>query len=448
MSHSQIKTFKVALIKANSFACVILMSATLAFGQTGHVLNGVGPVDQAWAGAGLANPQDALTALYGNPAAITSFDRSSFDVSLQLLMPSGEIESSVNAGAFGPFGPSVGMQGVTDSEAGPFPIPAIGYINVNPDSRWAFGLSTYGVGGFGVDHKIDPTNPITTPQPPNGLGFGSISSEFMLLQVLPTAAYRITENVSFGIAPTFNLSTLEVTPFPAAPPDDANGDQFFSYADAPRDAAFGIGVQAGLHFEDPSGLSLGATYKSTQFFQDLEFDAVDEVGNPRTLSFNLDYPMIAAVGLGYSGLDKFEFAVDAKYIDYENTDGFDQVGFDETGAVRGFGWNSIFTVAAGVQYEVDEKLPVRIGYAFNENPIADNVAFFNAPAPGIIKHHLAAGFSYELSHKVTASVAGQYGFKNDIEGPWKHPQLGDIQGTQASCSMSTVTVVAGFAVNM
>lgn len=71
---------------------IILMIATGFWtvdcqAQLGHVLSGVGPVDQAMAGAGTANPQGGLGALHWNPASITTFETSEFSLGVQLLFP-------------------------------------------------------------------------------------------------------------------------------------------------------------------------------------------------------------------------------------------------------------------------------------------------------------------------------------------------------------------------
>ena len=128
--------------------------------QTGHVLNGVGPIDQGMSGAGMAMPQDALTALHWNPASIFAVPGQSLDISLQVMMPTGSLSSTVGVGAFGqipgPAGPMpfpwAALDGSTDSDAGVFPIPSLAYARAQPDSRIAFGVSAFGVGGFGVDY--------------------------------------------------------------------------------------------------------------------------------------------------------------------------------------------------------------------------------------------------------------------------------------------------------
>ncbi len=419
-----------------------------AYGQAGHVLNGVGPVDQSWAGAGTAIPQDISSALHWNPAALTTFDGSHVEVSLQLMFPTGELSSAVSQGAFGPFGPAQDLQGTTPSDAGVFPIPAAAYSVRSPGSSWAFGLSAFGVGGFGVDYAQSTSNPILTPQPPNGMGFGAISSEFGLFQASASVAYQINESVSVGLAPTFNIGTLTVIPFPAATPNDANGDGFPSYPSAPVDATYGFGAQGGILVESELGWNVALSFKSRQYFSDFNFETEDELGEVSVTSFRLDYPMIVSAGVGYT-LDKLTLAADLRYIDFSNTPGFDKSGFDETGAVQGFGWDTIMLGAIGLQYELVEGAQLRVGYSYNENPVKDDVAFFNVSAPAIIQHHLAAGFSVIVNPTIRLSAAAQYGLSNSIEGQWYNPAAaGAVANTSVASDLSTFTAIFGASITL
>lgn len=436
-----------------SSGCLILLALSFmlagpptAHAQMGHVLNGVGPLDQSWSGAGMANPQDGLTALHWNPATLTNFDGTTLDLSLQLMFPTTDLSSSIDRDALGPGVPPAPLAGVSSSDAGPFPIPAAGIIHRPAGTRWGFGLSAFGVGGFGVDYEgANPTapgsNPILFPQQAGG--FGALNSSFALFQVSPTVAYQLTETLSFGLAPTFNLGMLEVNPFPGAAPDQ-NG-----YPDGPQSSALGIGLQAGLHANDLNGFHAGFSFKSTQYFRDFEFDP-----GARQFRFNLDYPMILSAGVGYSGFERVELAADVRYIDFANTDGFDTTGFDESGAVVGFGWNSILAAAVGVQYEVTERLPVRFGYAFNENPIDDAMAFYNVASPAIVQHHISGGLSYRFTPTVALAVAVQYAPGTEVESPMHNPQMipmtgtSMMPGTTVSSELSTLTGVLGLNVKL
>ena len=399
----------------------------------------------------MAAPQDALSALHWNPTSIAAFSGRSLDVSLQLMMPDGRISSTVEAGAFGPqMGPGARLTGITESTAGPFPIPSVGYISRRPDSRLAFGFSVFGVGGFGVDYESATAgnmNPILTPQiPEGGMGFGALSSSFMLMQISPTLAYRVNDRVSVGVAPTFNLAQLELSVFPATAPTmmDPQNPMSAMYPDAPAAWASGIGFQAGLHAQASRSLQLGLSFKSPQWFNDFTFEPT-RVGGASEFDFRLDYPMILSAAAAWTGMDGLLVAADVRYIDFASTEGFNKTGFDETAAVRGFGWESVTVAAFGVQYEVRPDLPVRLGYAWNQSPVQDDVAFFNAPAPAIVMHHLSGGLSVPVNRSVRISVAAQYGFKNECEGVWQSPMFpgGQNPYTSVRHELSTLTVIGG-----
>lgn len=436
------------------FVNIFLLAAGLlflplhSFSQNGHIMSGVGAVDQSIGGAGtVAYPLDGLSGLYANPASITAFEGLILDVSIQLLRPNGTIYSSIQQEAFGPGFPGNTISGSTESTAGPFPIPALALTYAPVESRWVFGLSAYGVGGFGVDYEMTPTNPITTPQAPNGFGFGNIPSEFQLLQIAPTVAFKINEMVSVGFSPILNRSSLEVNPFPAAPPDDGNGDGFFSYPDGPQTSAWGAGYSLGLNIRNLNDFHFGFSYKSIQRFNDLDFNSTDEAGGPREFSFNLDYPSILTAGMGYTGINRVLMAFDVKYIDFARTDGFSGNGYDATGAVRGFGWNSIFVYSAGVQYQLTDRLPVRVGYSYNPCPIDKEDSFFNVSAPAIIEHHLSTGLSYDVTPGIRANAALQLGLKNSTEGQWVGPN-GEMPGTMVKNELSTGIFVFGMNVSL
>ena len=58
----------------------------------------------------------------------------------------------------------------------------------------------------------------------------------------------MTERLSVGAGPTLDLATLRFDPAVVAPPDDANGDGFASYASATHTrAVWGAGFQVGVH---------------------------------------------------------------------------------------------------------------------------------------------------------------------------------------------------------
>ncbi len=427
---------RIVLLAAIQF-CI----CSLSYGQTGHVLDAVGAVNQSMGGAGTALPLDANGALHWNPASITGLRHSEVGFAFMGFAPDTQLGSRIDANGFGPGAPTQTLQGVTNSDTDINPIPSLAVVHNDPRSPWSFGLGGFAIGGFGVDFPASTTNPILTPQPADGgWGFGGIYSQFQLMQFCPTIARQVSPGWSIGFAPTFNWASLAIAPFSAASP---NSDGSYSSA-AHGDAAWGLGFQVGAYFESPiSGWNFGASYKSPQWFEDFSFNSSDELGGPRTLEMDLDYPAIISLGVAFCGFERVSIACDVRYIDYENTDGFQTAGFDSTGAVTGFGWSSIWTFATGVELAISERFKWRVGYTFNESPISDVNVFYNSPAPALIQHHLSTGFSHEFGPGWLCSVAYHHGFRNSVSGNWWHPAAGQIPSTRVVGTLATHGLVGG-----
>lgn len=428
-----------------ALACATALSvaATNASAQSGHVLESIGPVNTSMGGAGTAAPLDTIGALQWNPASIMAFEHSRVSASFEAFAPKTSLASTVEKGAFFGVFPTHDLAGKTESDIDLLPIPSFGTVHHLPGSAWAFGVGAIGIGGFGVDYPYDPNNPITTPQPPKGIGFGGIASSFQMLQLSPTLAYQVTPWLALGFAPTMAWSTLAVSPFPAAPPDNAQGGPIGTYPDAARgDSAWGIGAQMGAYLTPTEDWSFGFTVKSPQWFQDYSWNSADEAGNPRKITFDMDFPMILSVGAAFRPVENVLVAVDGRYIDYANTAGFDDEGFDPESAVRGFGWSSIFGVNVGMEWKPIEDVALRCGYAWNEHPVQDRLSFFNVAAPAIIQHHLSVGGTVKVLDGLDLSIAYSHGFEHSISGPWVAPG-GPLEGTTATSTLSGDRLVAG-----
>jgi long-chain fatty acid transport protein len=422
-----------------------LWAAAPAPAQTGHVLNAAGPVNNSMAGASTALPLDASGALYWNPATLDGLPGPEADFGFETILSWARLSSSYAAGAFGPAGPPVPLSG-TSGETGAVSIPNFAVAWRSADSPFSWGLAAHGLAGFGLNYDVNPGNPVTTPQPPRGLGFGNISSDYKVFQLAPAVAYRLTERWSVGLGPTVDLAWLTANPFPFVPPDDANGDGFATFPSALRASyAWGAGFQAGLYYSGPQGFHWGVCFKSPQWFESFRFRSEDELGRPRQFGFDLDFPMIVTTGVGYTGLEHVQFAVDLRYVDYRDTNGFGPTGFDAAGALRGLGWRSMFVAAAGVQYAPAGPFSFRAGYSFNTNPVPDENTGFNLASPSINEHTVYCGLSYCATANRVFSLCYGHGFTNFISGPLQLP-AGPVPGTLLRTGGAADALLAGLTI--
>lgn len=413
---------------------IALFNATYSHAQAGFVREGVGPINQSMGGAVVANPLEASGTLYWNPAGI-SFLKSQTSVGVDILRPELRLSSRVDAGAIAVGKPSTNQAGSTESRSGTLPFPSFGMVRRMVDSRWTFGIGIY-VMGAGVNYPADASNPFLSAQSPNGIGVGRLFTNFILAQIVPTVSYQFTDRLSVGISPTINWAYFHLNPYGLGAPDDADQDGTKRYSvGASADNNWGFGLQAGVYYS-PGNWHFGASLKSPQKFGELEISGSDERGGDRQFRYQLDYPLIASIGVGYSGLDRTQFAVDVRYINYENTEGVGgTAGYRPDGAVTTPGWRSIFLVAGGVQRELTNKLSVQLGYTYNQNPVRPRDSFFDTVAPGIAQHHASTGLTCKVANDVDFSVAYTHAFRNTIEGPYV-TSSGPVPGTSVENALS------------
>lgn len=393
---------------AVTFVCVLLAQST-SYGQ-GFVLSGLGATNRSMAGAGTAAPLDAIGALHWNPASITALPQSRFDVSAEAVFNRNEVESRVGIGT--PF--EVG--GVTSSDNGAAVLPAIGTVIHSPNSVFTFGLGLNAIGGFSVNFPGDPTNPVLAPPAVGGLG--AAYSRFGVVQVAPTIAAQVTERLSIGIAPTINIAEAQARPFPFTAPNDANGDSVFSYpVGIGSQPTWGLGVQVGAFYE-AENWSMGMSIKSPQWFQSFKINAEDELGLPTPVNVDLSYPLIVSWGVAARPMDRLLLALDVRYVDFASTKLFgNSTAFGADGSVTGLGWKSVFFVALGAQYEVTDRIRLRGGYSYSQNPISNQDAMFSVQAPAPYQHLTGLGASVDVTSNLEFTLTWVHAFENSVTGP-------------------------------
>ena len=437
----------------NLLRLAVLLFTTATFSQAGHIMQGVGSVNMSMGGASTAQPIDISGALQWNPASISTFNSKIINFDLGLFFSSPELSATLPAGMLGAGAPSV--SGVTKDDRGVSPMPALAMVWGKEESKHTFGVSAFGISGFGVTfpeeannplspsfNPMENSNPINYPQ--QAMGFGLLESDYMLLQIGVTWAYEISDNFSIGIEPTLNYGALELSPNPTASPTAAG------YGISDKASAIGFGGQVGVFYESDGGFKLGASYKTTQSFGDLEFENTHLDNQKTSNSFNMDYPAILSIGTGYSN-ETIDFALDYRMVDYENTDGFAEKGWTQTGSVAGFGWKNINIISVGLQYKGFEKLPLRVGYTYSSNPIDEELAFFSTPATAVIANAFQLGFGYEFSDNFTLNGVFHHGSSDGkTEGQVLNPMMasaanpyGAIPGSKVGYEMTTSMVMFG-----
>lgn len=416
---------------------VFILLPVILFAQAGHIMQGIGAVNMSMGGAATAQPVDINGALQWNPAGISAFDKKIFSVNAGLFFSAPQLSSTVPT-SDGPF------SGVTKDDRGASVMPALAMVWGKKESKHTIGVSAFGISGFGVTFPQNNTNAINMPQ--SAGGFGRIQSDYQLMQVGVTYAYKITEQFSVGLAPTFNYASLKLAPNPLSTPSNTLG-----YPVSNKATALGMGAQLGVFYNSGKGIKLGASYKTPQKFGKFDFKNTYLDGSAApNVKFEMDYPAIVSAGIGYSK-NKIDLALDYRFVNYKNTEGFKARGWTSTASVAGFGWENISIVSAGIQYKILPVLPVRLGYTYSSNPIKSELAFFSTPATAIIKNAYQLGVGYDVNKKITINATYHHGTSSgSTSGPLLSPMMisaanpyGAISNSSVSYKMTTDLVMVG-----
>ncbi len=405
----------------------LILASTSAVHAQGIMLSSFGPVNASMGGASTAAPIEALSALAWNPASISGLPNSELSVGLGLMLADSALDSSI---------PGLGA-GSTGSEPGVVPLPNFGWVHKLNDVA-TIGLATTVVGGLKSNYPASLTNPVLAPVSnlhghPGGLG--SLYSEAQIMQLAPVISLAVTERLSIGMGPTVTMGQIVADPLLLADPDDADGTLVPRYpAGRGTRFAWGGGAQLGVYYITDSAWHLGASIKSPQWMEPFRMHTEDEMGLPHTAKFKFDLPMVISVGTAYSGFENTVIALDLRYFDYRNADGFGDTGYSPYGALRGLSWTNQLAVATGIQQRVSEHVLLRLGYTYNTSPFNGHDTFYNVASALNYQHQLGMGGTWELSDCVAMHVSYTHYFPFDSTGPIILP-TGEIPG-------STITTTA------
>jgi len=421
----------------------LVFTTFVSYSQTGHLMQGIGAFNMSMGGASTGQALDINGALQWNSAAISQFDKTVITVDVGLMFSSPTLYSTAPT-QNGP------MSGSTDSELGPSPLPSLAVVFGKEDSKHTFGVSLFGVSGFGVDFPESSTNPINFPQNQNG--FGHIKSSYMLMQIGVTYSYAITEKLSIGIEPVFNYESLKIEPNPLTQPSLQKG-----YPNSDNASALGFGGQVGLYYGADKGFKAGVSYKTQQYFGEYTFENtyLDGTEAPDN-NFKMNFPAIFSVGIGLSK-DLFDLAIDYRRVFYSGTEGFEAKGWTiaengyPDGSVAGFGWEDINIISAGLQLKLIKVLPIRLGYTYNSNPINPELAMYSVSATAVVKNAIQVGVGFNIGDKVAINATYHHGMSGDkTSGQLLNPMMisadnpyGAIPGSDVSYDMTTDMIMLG-----
>lgn len=380
-------------------------------------LRGVSPVNESMAGAAVACPIDAAGALYWNPASLSGLPGCEASVSMDVVLPGSQLSSRIDPSQSLP----AGAAGSSYSQPCAVALPSVAFVHKEPHVPVAFGIGVFGIGGSKVDYSVNGANPILQAG-----ATGPLTASYNILEIVGAVSYALTDRIAIGVAPTLVRNELTAASLWISPSNAGSYVRELSTREF-----WGGGVQAGLYCTTDSGWHFGASLKSPQWMEPIRYRANTAQNQVVDAVFRCDEPLIAALGVCYSGFPNWLWACDVRYFNYASTVGFGAPTIAANGTLNGLGWRDVVSVALGVQRELSDRCSIRLGYCYNDNPIPSGLASaFSVATPLVTQHSVHAGTSYTFGDHWTLSVAYVHCFENSLVGPIVNPYAGALPGTQ------------------
>ena len=414
-----------------------LVSSQLAVATNGYMPHGIGSMNKAMAGAGMAMPEDAIS-IVNNPASAALLDER-MDAGVSAFMPRRNF-TSLFGGNDGRDHSFSFVNVNTDSGEDLFFSPEIAGAHFLPDGyslAWAFYMRTglaasYKGGSATFDPDFDGPMGISTL--PGTYGDGVTGFEMSQALVDIALSSTLGDATAFGISAVLAAQSLEVRgiggfakytgTFAASDgavyPDRLSGNG--------REVNYGFGLKAGLHRRLGEHFSLAASYWSK-----IGLGSYGDYADLLAGGGDFDIPARANLGATWHPSDRFSLSVDVQYIWYSDIDALGNsfaniydcptAGFDGTDLERclggsdgpGFGWNDMPVVSLGGRWRLNDAWTLRAGFSFGDQPVTYFENTFNIPVISLTEAHYTFGASRRLANGDELSFSFMYTEEESLE---------------------------------
>ncbi len=430
--------FSARTMPALALIVGLALPATVS-ATNGMFLIGYGPNSRAMGGTAIANPQDALVGAV-NPAAIHHVG-TRFDVAADLFVPMakarlGDLEKT--------------------SSANRFLIPAFGII-MKFNSKMSFGMSGVGAGGGGSRYNKNLYNNLTGSNVNQTLGIN-----LMIMQMNPTAAYRVSRNHVVGASIVMSVATFRAFGLSYFSNFTSTGLFTKGLTNNGNDWSYGGGVRLGWIGQFlKKRLKLGLTGTSRIYmsrFKKYE-DLFAEQGG-------FDTPPMYGIGAAYKINKRLTVALDITRTLYKDINSIGNTGVcpgpplgcpvqpaDQKGSAfpvsqavnalgrdegLGFDWNNQTVYKLGFAYKHNKRWTFRAGWTYGKSPIPSQsgAILFNIVAPAVVQNHATFGLTYKPSKVSEVGFSYVHAFEYKQSGPTFLGSTGEIGMYQNALGIS------------
>ncbi len=380
------------------------LAAMPALATNGYFPHGYGMKALGMGGASTAMAQDSMGGATNPASMVWSGNR--FDLGVNLFSPR---RDAARTGAAMP-----SLNGLVESDSEWFLVPEGGY-NRMVGNNLSVGVTVYGNGGMNTDY---PGGGFNCGQGPANIlcGQGSLGVDLMQLIVAPTVAWKFNERHSVGASLLLGYQRFKaegIHAFAAMPGfSQAPGN----VTNVGSDSSRGVGVRLGYFGRLTDNVDVGAAYAPR-----MRMSEFDKYRGLFANSGDFDIPGHYGLGVAFRPTPTWTIAADYERIKYSGVPSVGRASMPAAplGAAGGpgFGWRDIDVFILGAAWQMTPQWTVRAGYNRSQNPVQPADVSFNILAPGVMKSHYTAGFTYAMAGNSEITAAFMYAPRVSVSGP-------------------------------
>ncbi len=332
--------------------------------------NTVMPASGGMAGTSIARPQDMISAINANPATLTQYRGTQFSLGGAFAGSTFNLTQTGDIGL--PATPII----TPFSAKSQTPGAAVPNVAVSQDLEAyglpvTLGLGLIGAAGAGTDFRKQSAS--------NGT-----SSYLSILEFAGSAGAKLTDRVSAGATMYVGNGFLD-GPF---------------VGDGAMTSAYALRGSVGMSYAMTDCTTLGMYYQSVQRFRFKDEVRLQLLDGTIDISRDVHLSMPQSVGVGVANSSLLDgrllLAADVLFLDWNSASLFRSI------------YRPQWALQLGTQYSVNERVRLRMGYAFVENPIdpttGDSVGGITVPGGVPAVKYLQAQLAVINQHRLAAGV--------------------------------------------
>ncbi len=397
------KHLKLLVVLIGFFFALMLSSNAHAAGFA-IIEQSVSGLGNAYAG-GAASAQDATTIFY-NPAGLTQLKKPELILGGHLIIPNAKFHNNNSTHVLQPL-TTIPLRGNDGGNAGVTAFVPNFYFSSPINDRFSIGIGVNSPFGLQTEYDKDWVG-----------RYHAIKSAVKTVNINPTIAYKLTDQLSLGAGISIQYIKAELTNaidfgtigslkgIPGLSPQNADG-----FAQLKGDS-WAAGFNFGVLYSFSENTRIGFSYRSQikhklhgkAKFSDVPA-ALRAVFNDSDVTARLTLPDMASLSFYHSFNEQWAVMADITWTGWKSFNEL-RIKYENPlmqDTVITTNWKNSMRYSIGVSYKPIEKLIIRAGIAYDETPIPD--AKHRTPRiPDTDRTWIALGLGYKFSDNILFDI--------------------------------------------